>query len=150
MRVRVQSPSGVCTWPTRTRNLPPYFSTVPGTCFPYSSNPAGSVTPSSTRKYAGMRQSPRRVWPTPNEVDARVGGDVDRTSATRHTLAGTVELHRLAAQGRIRWPALHQSQEHGRARVRLHLSIGRRCFIHVGEDHGRRPHELIHSVRGRL
>src|SRR4029077_14979063 len=28
----------------RRRNLPPYLSTVPCTCFRYSSNPAGSVT----------------------------------------------------------------------------------------------------------
>src|SRR2546430_716052 len=44
MRLGFQSPSSVGTWPPRTRNLPPYFSTVPGTCFRYSSNPAGSVT----------------------------------------------------------------------------------------------------------
>jgi hypothetical protein len=31
--------SNVCTWPPRTRNLPPYFSTVPGTFFRCCSNP---------------------------------------------------------------------------------------------------------------
>src|SRR6266702_2704662 len=56
-----QSPSSVCTRPPRTRNLPPYFSTVPGTCFRYSSNPVGSVTSLSTMKYAGMRRSPRKA-----------------------------------------------------------------------------------------
>jgi hypothetical protein len=40
MRFGFQSPSSVCTWPPRTRNVPPYFSTVPGTYFRYSSNPA--------------------------------------------------------------------------------------------------------------
>src|SRR5207244_6644020 len=60
MRLGFHSPSSVCIWPPRTRNLPPYFSTVPGTCFRYSSNPAGSVTSLSTMKYAGMRGPPRR------------------------------------------------------------------------------------------
>src|SRR5262245_3038300 len=43
-----QSPSRTSMAPPRTRNRPPYFCTVAGTCFRYSSKFAGSVTSMST------------------------------------------------------------------------------------------------------
>src|SRR3989442_12969542 len=70
-----QSPSSACTWPPRTRNLPPYFSTVPGTCFRYSSNPAGSVTSLSTMKYAGTRGPPHHTVASSRiRSTSRIGG----------------------------------------------------------------------------
>ena len=70
-----QSPSSVCTWPPRTRNLPPYFSTVPGPCFRYSSNPAESVTSLSTTKYTGTRGPPHHaVASSRSRPTSRLGG----------------------------------------------------------------------------
>ena len=110
MRLGFQSPSSVGTWPPRTRNLPPYFSTVPGTCFRYSSNPAGSVTSfvdDEIRRHVRTSSSRRRELSHSSDVPHRRLAEVPLVLAVE--VRGIVVTDSVAGFRRVEIFAKHQA-----------------------------------------
>src|SRR5438445_4259876 len=153
MRLGFQSPSSVGTWPPRTRNLPPYFSTVPGTCFRYSSNPAGSVTSfvaDEIRRHVRTSSSRRRELSHSSDVPHRRLAEVPLVLAVE--VRGIVVTDSVAGFRRVEIFAKHQAPGLLKPQLllelqRTHRRHGPEVRMEPGHAHAQLSRDLVDPQR---